>query len=327
MRYEKAGLLLELARCLAASAEGLTLDEMAAAVGVGRRTVERMRDALWTLFPQMEENAEGLVKRFRIPRGLDGFFQAPTTEELVELARAVEDRRIGGHGVRAQILGGLEHKVRSAVRQDALRRMAPDIDALVRAERTAARAGPRPHEDAGQIAALRQALMALKAVRFRYDGGSRPGRARTVTPYGLLFDRINYLVAAEQGREAPVNWRLDRIVDLEVLETVAAPPEDFDLDAYAARSFGVFQEEPQDIVLRVLPQAADEGRRWRFHPDQVLTEEADGSLTVRFRSGGLRELAWHLVTWRDAIEIIAPDSLRQTLMEELQLVLAIHVRN
>ncbi len=112
-----------------------------------------------------------------------------------------------------------------------------------------------------------------------------------------------------------------------MLETVAAPPEDFDLAAYAALSFGVFQEEPQDIVLRVLPQAADEGRRWRFHPDQVLTEEPDGALTVRFRSGGLREQAWHLVTWRDAIEIIAPDSLRDTLVEELQLALKAHVRN
>jgi predicted DNA-binding transcriptional regulator YafY len=112
-----------------------------------------------------------------------------------------------------------------------------------------------------------------------------------------------------------------------VLETVAAPPEDFDLNAYAARSFGVLQEEPQDIVLRVLPQAANEGRRWRFHPDQVLTEEADGSLLVRFRSGGLRELAWHLVTWRDGIAIIAPDSLRNTLVEELQLALKARVRN
>jgi predicted DNA-binding transcriptional regulator YafY len=44
MRHEKAALLLELAWRLAASAEGLTLDEMAAAVGVGRRTVERMRE-------------------------------------------------------------------------------------------------------------------------------------------------------------------------------------------------------------------------------------------------------------------------------------------
>lgn len=327
MRHEKAGLLLELARRLAASAEGLTLDEMAAAIGVGRRTVERMRDALWALFPQMEEVSDGPSKRFRIPRGLDGFFQAPTTEELVELSRAVEGLKAGGHGVRAGILEGLDRKVRAAVRTDALRRMAPDIEALARAERTGVRAGPQPYEDAAQIAALRQAMMALRQVRFRYQGGSRPGRMRTVTPWGLLFDRMNYLVGAAEGRAEPVNWRLDRIADLEVLDVFAAPPEDFDLDAYAARSFGVFQEEPEDIVLRVLPEAADEGRRWRFHPDQVLTEETDGSLTVRFRSGGLRELAWHLVTWRDTIEIIAPERLRETLVEELRLALATHDRN
>jgi predicted DNA-binding transcriptional regulator YafY len=34
-------------------------------------------------------------------------------------------------------------------------------------------------------------------VRFRYEGGSTPGRVREVTPYGLLFGRSNYLVAAE----------------------------------------------------------------------------------------------------------------------------------
>ncbi|MFM8753337.1 MAG: ECF-type sigma factor, partial [Phenylobacterium sp.] len=43
MRHEKAARLLELARRLAASAEGLTLDEMASAMQVSRRTVERMR--------------------------------------------------------------------------------------------------------------------------------------------------------------------------------------------------------------------------------------------------------------------------------------------
>ena len=51
MRHEKAALLLDLARRLASSAEGLTLDEMAEAVDVGRRTAERMRDAIWDLFP------------------------------------------------------------------------------------------------------------------------------------------------------------------------------------------------------------------------------------------------------------------------------------
>ena len=46
MRHEKAQSLLHLARVLAGSAEGLTLDEMAEVAGTGRRTVERMRDAL-----------------------------------------------------------------------------------------------------------------------------------------------------------------------------------------------------------------------------------------------------------------------------------------
>ena len=55
MRHEKAADLLKLALLLAGSAEGLTLDEMAREIGVGRRTVERMRDALRELFPQLEE--------------------------------------------------------------------------------------------------------------------------------------------------------------------------------------------------------------------------------------------------------------------------------
>jgi pimeloyl-ACP methyl ester carboxylesterase len=46
MRHEKGARLLELARMLAGSAEGLSLDEMGERMGVGRRTVERMRDAV-----------------------------------------------------------------------------------------------------------------------------------------------------------------------------------------------------------------------------------------------------------------------------------------
>src|SRR5205814_4115419 len=40
MRYEKPALLLELARMLASSAEGMTLDEMAQRSGESRRTIE-----------------------------------------------------------------------------------------------------------------------------------------------------------------------------------------------------------------------------------------------------------------------------------------------
>ena len=98
MRHEKAARLLELARRLAASAEGLTLDEMAAAMQVSRRTVERMRDAVREAFPQMEEIADPPTVRFRIPSGLDGIFQAPTAEEFAASAGDSIMSRLSEHG-------------------------------------------------------------------------------------------------------------------------------------------------------------------------------------------------------------------------------------
>ena len=326
MRHEKANTLLDLARRLASSAEGLTLDEMARETAVGRRTVERMRDALWVLFPQMEEVADGPTKRFRIPHGLDGFFQNPTTEELLELNKASVALRSVGAAPRARALETLEHKVRAAMRGGALRRMAPDVEALVRAETIAVQAGPRPFEDERLIATIRHALMAMKAIGFAYGGGRTPGATRKVIPHGLMFGRANYLVAAELGQDEPRNWRLDRIAELEVLEIHAAPPESFDLRDYANRSFGIYQDESEAVVLRILPPGADDALGWRFHPTQTTEPQTDGSVMVRFQASGMRELAWHLFTWGDKVEILAPPSLRAAMLSELKVALDQHTR-
>lgn len=325
MRHDKAAALLDLSRRLAGSAEGLTLDEMAAAAGVGRRTAERMRDALEQLFPQMEILADGPVRRFRIPKGLDGFLQAPAREELLELAKAAADLRRSGQIARAQSLERLAMKIRSAMRSAALRRVDADLDVLARAEASIARVGPRPHEDGALLADLRQAIMAMKAVTFTYQGGSRPGSVRTVCPYGLIFERTNYLIAAEIGRTAPRTFRLDRIEGLVVTHTPAAPPESFDLEDFAAQSFGVFQDAPEDVALRVRPSDADEARGWRFHRSQTLEAQPDGGLIVRFRSGGMKELAWHLFTWEDKIKVLSPPRLKAVLAAQLRQALAHHV--
>jgi predicted DNA-binding transcriptional regulator YafY len=321
--------LLGLARSLAASAEGLTLEEMAREADVGRRTAERMRDALWSLFPQMEEVADPPTKRFRIPHGLDGLFQSPTAEELVELSKAADQLLTSGAPARAEALRTLEKKIRSAMRSGALRRLGPDVEALARAETIAVQAGPRPAEDPHIIGAIRQAVMAMRAIRFRYRGGSRQGAVRDVAPYGIMFGRANYLVAADfkpNGPGEPRNFRLDRIEALEVLEQTAIPPQDFNLQDYATRSFGIYQGEVEEIVLKVAPEAAEDALGWRFHPSQVVEPQADGSVVVRFWATGLLELAWHLFTWGDRVEVVQPQALREVMVRELERALARHRR-
>ncbi len=322
MRHEKAGRLLELAQMLAATAEGLTLDEMAERLGVGRRTAERMRDAVRDLFPQLEEVDDPPTRRFRIPAGLDGLFQAPTAEELAALAAAAEVFAQQGAGARAGALKSLERKVLSATRAAARRRLAPDLEALLQAETIAVQAGPRPFEDEAVLATVREALLSMRALRFRYEGGATPGRLREVTPFGVLFGRSNYLVADEG--QGPRNWRLDRIRDIAVAERAAARPEGFSLQAYADESFGIYQDDTADVVLRVTPAGAEDALRWRFHANQNVQAQADGSVLVRFRASGMLELAWHLFTWGDKVAVLAPDVLRATLVEQIDIARRTH---
>lgn len=322
MRHEKGARLLELARLLASTAEGLTLDEMAERLGVGRRTAERMRDAVWEVFPQLEVVEDPPTRRFRIPAGLDGLFQAPTAEELASLAAAAELMDRQGATARAAALRSLEQKVLSATRAAARRRLAPDLEALLQAETVAVTAGPRPFEDENVLGAVREALKAMSALRFRYEGGSNPGRVREVTPYGILFGRSNYLVADEG--QGPRNWRLDRIFDIAVTDRPASRPEGFSLQAYADESFGIYQDDTHDVVLRITPEGADEALRWRFHARQTVEQEHDGSVVVRFRSSGMRELAWHLFTWGDKVRIEAPQALKDMMAGELEAAVRAH---
>jgi predicted DNA-binding transcriptional regulator YafY len=324
MRHLKALSLLELGRRLAGSAEGLTLDEMAAAAAVDRRTAERMRDRLFDLFPQMEVIADPPTKRFRIPGGLDGFMQTPNADELAALGAAAAELEALGSTVRAAALRGLERKILAALKASTRRRMAPDLEALLQAEAIAIHAGPRPFEDDQVLGAVREAIKAGRGLRFRYEGGSAPGRVREVVPYGLLFGRSNYLIAAEGEGGAPRNWRLDRIQGIALTEKRALKPEGFSLQAYADQSFGIYQDDPEDVVLLIAPAAAQSAKRWRFHVGQTVHDRPDGAVEVRFRASGMRELAWHLFTWGGDITILSPDRLRWLLVDQLHQAMARH---
>jgi predicted DNA-binding transcriptional regulator YafY len=145
-----------------------------------------------------------------------------------------------------------------------------------------------------------------------------------VTPYGVLFGRANYLVAAERAADGPRKFRLDRMDGLEVLERQALRPADFSLQAYADESFGIYRDEMHDVELLITPEGADDALGWRFHARQTVEQAADGTVRVRFRAAGMLELAWHLFTWGDKVLVVQPAVLRDTLVGELRRALAAH---
>jgi hypothetical protein len=72
-------------------------------------------------------------------------------------------------------------------------------------------------------------------------------------------------------------WRLDRVVSADLLDRGFQRRHDFNLAGYAAQSFGVFQEEPIEVVLRFTPEAAEDVAQWLWHRCSAgLTPQAHG---------------------------------------------------
>lgn len=325
MRYGPAENLFRLARHLAATRTGLTLDEMATELEVGRRTAERMRDALLAMFPGMESwDDDARVRRWRLPGSALVGVVEPPAEAVAAVETAARECEGRAETDRATLLRQAATMLRAVMRPDALRRAETDIAALMEAEGIAMRPGPRPMIAPGVLPTLRRAILGMQLVVVRYAGPDAEEPAtRILCPYGILYGGRGWLVAHVEGLPEMRLWRLDRIASADLLDRGFQRREEFSLPDYAAQSFGVFQEEPLAVVLHFIPDAAEDAARWQFHPTQSMTHEADGSLTVRFRAGGMQEMCWHLFTWGTAVVVIEPEELRLHLAALAQAV-AVH---
>jgi predicted DNA-binding transcriptional regulator YafY len=105
VRYAPAERLLRLARHLAATRTGLTLDEMASELAVGRRTTERLRDSLIAMFPQMEcWDDDERIRRWRLPgSALVGVVDV-RAEALAAIESSARECELRGETDRATLL-------------------------------------------------------------------------------------------------------------------------------------------------------------------------------------------------------------------------------
>lgn len=307
---------LQLALRLGATAEGLTIDEIAGEMEVSRRTAQRMRAALDLVFP-MQTLRDGQTLRYRLQGHLPAAVLAPNTLELADLDRAIATFRNRGEADRANRLDTLRHRLLAVLRDRDRRRLAPDLELLAKARLPIVVPGPRTPVSRNVQDACHFALLADAILIFDYES-AHGTRRHEVAPRGMLVGARSYLVAAGNDWGDPMLFRLDRMTRPEVSDRPAWPDEAFDLEEFAARSFGVFQEEPAEVILRFDSDMHDEASAFNFHPDQKTETLPDGRLDLRFRTGGFVELAWHLFRWSGAVEIVAPDILKETMREQLE---------
>ncbi len=311
MRLEKSEQLLKLALMMQASTEGIGLQDIQEEFEVGRRTAERMRDALLMLFPHVEElRVDGKTKRWKLPAGaIAGLIQI-SAEDLAEMRTAIDLLKKENLHHHAENLDKLWLKIKGKMRPESAASIETDLEALLEAEGHAMRPGPRPRINPHVLYILRESIKGFCKVKITYNGrGKGDVTERIVHPYGFVYGLRHYLLAWCETRKELRSFSLPNIAEITLLDVPYRKDPEFDLQKYAERSFGVFQEEPYEVVWRFSAAVAEAAKEHHFHPTQVLEEQPDGSLIVRFTAGGWKELCWYVMTWEGEAEILEPPHL------------------
>ena len=315
MRYERLKDIIDLAVRLQGSRAGVTLEDIQQDLSVSRRTAERMRDAVeWAFGPLETVPADDNRLHWRLQSGALRHLVQITSEELSALGTAAAALEQTGLREQAVKLKEIGTKLRATQGDGTLERRETDLEALMQVEGLAMRPGPRQPVDADLLALMREAILTCRMVEFRYRARStRQTSRQQVEPYGLIYGNRAFLVARNDWNNEPRLWRLTSMGDARLLDDRFQRDPAFDLQRYARRSFGTFQEKPVRVVLRFDAAVAPDAASFLFHPDQTVDEQDDGTVTVSFEAGGFDEMCWHLVTWGETVTVEKPTRLRRRL--------------
>jgi predicted DNA-binding transcriptional regulator YafY len=302
----------------------VTARELAARLEVSERTIHRDMEALsmagvpvvaergsqggWSLVEEYRTNLTGLNK------------DEAQALLLMQPARVLADLGLGKASDAALIK--LKAALPAAHRDDAeyaRQRIHIDLTGWNRAD-----------EAVASLPLIQQAIWQDRKLRFHYERGPKcEAVERTVDPLGLVAKGSAwYLVAATHGE--PRSYRIARITEVTLLDETCVRPKGFDLAAFWAASTASFKaslpryQATLRVAPAVLPRLNFAGRFARI--EQQSAPDADGWSEVRIRFDVEEMAVEYALSFGPQVDVIAPASLRDKVIEMAKSVLAFYDR-
>ncbi len=161
---------------------------------------------------------------------------------------------------------------------------------------------------------VRRAIREQRRVEMVYRSGSRPEpHHRQVDPYALVH-RWGwwYLFGHCHLRNAIRSFRLDRVVQMTLLDTTFQIPADFNIQEQIAK--GLESVTQMQWRMRFAPESAEIARQNRAYWDAV-EDQADGSVIVTMSAPDLSWAASTVLAFGPMVTVVEPEELRRTVGE------------
>ena len=144
---------------------------------------------------------------------------------------------------------------------------------------------------------------------------SKRSRFRILPLRMFAHEGAVYLHASVPRYGDVVTLNLHRLEKLKVTQEKGSPPSTYNPARLEASAFGIHSGgKPTDYRLRFEAWAAPYIRERVWHPTQKLRELAGGRLDLSFTCGESYEVTAWVASWREAVEALEPEGLREELV-------------
>ena len=301
-RYSRISDILDLAVFMSSKLNGVTIKDIEERYKVSRRTAERMRDSLTCIFPSIDEiETDDIQKHW-------GFINYSISNLISfnpkEIANIEQCQRRTTNKEMKEELGKTIEKIKVLSCKHAVS-VENEIELYMQTEGYAVRQMPQYKISLDIIDIIRNAIQHSKIVTGIYHD-----KKRIIEPLGMIYGSKIYLVAREKAKGDDIyTFLLHKFSDLK-LTGKSFDKQNFNLAEYSNQSFGVYHGEILDVKLSFDAEVSDEALNYNFHPTQKVKQEKDGSVTIKFKASGSKEIMWHVFKWGRHCKILAPKSLK-----------------
>jgi predicted DNA-binding transcriptional regulator YafY len=177
------------------------------------------------------------------------------------------------------------------------------------------------------FALLQKAIAQKKKVSLRYHSFFE-GKITDLQlcPYHLMYNhRAWYVIGLSNLHNSIRTFKLNRIKDATILNKCFLDGEKFDVNDYLGNAWSMIPKgKIYNVKLLFKPKVASNVTEVHWHHTQKATYQEDGSAIVEFRVDGLGEIIWWVLGYGDQVQVLAPKTLRDRIIQTAQNMLAIY---